>query len=495
MAKKKSAEIQHGENMETVALAKYTEVQTIPAQLLETVENSGLELSKAERYAVGYAPLMGEVIEQAALLKGLDKTSVEDAAKAKRVSLDLGKICSRLVDKKKQDKELILVETRLIDGLFNVAESTARLTQAEANFIVDYLPGLGRELAIKRREMRIAELLEYGVDKSYLPLGTMTEEQYVALLDDTKLAHTARIERAEREENERLEREEKARQEQAERDEAERLRLEEQERELSEMKAQREQEAQKFELQQQLRKENADKLVAALVFEGFEPDENELSWSKCGSWYLTYDQLADMGIGEFDAEIKRIHEWIGEKKAMEAELKRRDEEIETERKNNIAKEAREAEQNRRRELLFGMGLKWDGESFSYRGIVIHWLDALTMEVEKFDKLYDRAINDMQLIKHNEEREAERMRLENERMANELSEEKERQFQEQFIKEKDAKAALLAPDKDKLTVLYNALDGIQLPNVTSPEAKAITALVTKTLGDLKKQFVELAKTMV
>lgn len=495
MAKKKSAQTQHGENIEAATLAKYTELQIIPAQLIETVQNSGLELSKAERYAAGYAPLMGEVIEQAALLKGLDKTSATDVKIAKRVSLDLGKICSRLTSKKKEDKDTLLIETRLIDGLFNVAESTARLTQKEADEIVDYLAGIERERIANMKQARIDELAEYGADKYYLPLDTMTEEQYIALLDDVKLAFKARQENAEREETERVAREEKARQEQAERDKAERLRLEEQERELNELKAQREQEARDFQLQQQSRRENADKLVAALIFEGFEPDENDLSWSKGGSRYLTYDQLADMGEAEFTEAVAKIDAWIEERKAMEAELKRRDEEIETERKNTAAKEQREAEQNRRRELLFGMGLKWDGEQFQYEDINFHWSDVLTYDVAKFDKEFAGAVKRMEQIRADEVAKAKANQLEKECLEKELSDKNASEIKQKQELESAKKAALLAPDKDKLTVLYNALDGIQLPNVTSPEAKEITKLVNNTLAQLKKQFVELAKTMV
>lgn len=94
-------------------MAKQKSIQTIeviPAEteitiFTDTIQNSGLEKSKAEKYALGYAPLMREVVEQSDLLKPLDKTKPEDAAKAKRISLDLGKICSRLTTKKKEDKD------------------------------------------------------------------------------------------------------------------------------------------------------------------------------------------------------------------------------------------------------------------------------------------------------------------------------------------------------------------------------------------------------
>jgi hypothetical protein len=172
--------------------------------LNEVVANSGLEKTKAEKYALGYAPLMREVIEQSDLLKGLDKTKPEDAAKAKRISLDLGKICSRLTTKKKEDKDTLLIETRLIDGLFNVAESTARLTQKEADKIVDYLANIERERLAALADTRRAELESYGADTSYLPLDIMGDEQYARCLESAQLAFEARRITAEKLEADRL---------------------------------------------------------------------------------------------------------------------------------------------------------------------------------------------------------------------------------------------------------------------------------------------------
>lgn len=172
--------------------------------LNEVVANSGLEKSKAEKYALGYAPLMREVIEQSDLLKPLDKTKPEDAAKAKRISLDLGKICSRLTIKKKEDKDTLLIETRLIDGLFNVAESTARLTQKEADAIVDYLDNIEKERLSALADMRRAELEKYEADTTYLPLDIMGDDQYARCLESAQLAFEARKITAEKLEAERL---------------------------------------------------------------------------------------------------------------------------------------------------------------------------------------------------------------------------------------------------------------------------------------------------
>lgn len=173
--------------------------------LNDVVINSGLEKSKAEKYALGYAQLMREVVEQSDLLKPLDKTNPDDAAKAKRISLDLGKICSRLSAKKKDDKDTLLIETRLIDGLFNVAESTARLTQKDADEIVDYLAGIERERLAKLADSRRDELQKYDVDTTYLPLEIMGDEQYQRCLNDAILLFNTKVAAAEKLEAERLE--------------------------------------------------------------------------------------------------------------------------------------------------------------------------------------------------------------------------------------------------------------------------------------------------
>lgn len=227
MSKKSQPQTEQMVKSETLLIEPFT----------ETIQKSGLELTKAEKYALGYAPLMREVTEQAAILKPLDKTKPEDAAKAKRVSLDLGKICSRLTDKKKADKEVLLIETRLIDGLFNVTESTARLTQKDADEIVDYLAKIERERLAALADVRRAELESFGADTSYLPLEIMCDEQYERCLESAKLAFEARRIAAEKAEQERIE----AERLEAERIEKERLaeieRLENERKEAERVKA------------------------------------------------------------------------------------------------------------------------------------------------------------------------------------------------------------------------------------------------------------------
>lgn len=246
-----------------------TELILLQPELTAVAQNSGIELTKAEKYASGYAPLMSEVLQQAELLKPLDKTNPDDAAKAKRISLDLGKICSRLTAKKKEDKDTLLIETRLIDGLFNVAESTARLTQKEADEIVDYLAEIERKRLADLAETRRAELESYGADTSYLPLEVMGDEQYTRCLESAQLAFEARRVAAEKAEADRLAEIERVRlaeieaaRLQAERIEAERLEAIRVREELAAKEAElaKEREAARV-AAEKLAKENAEKIA------------------------------------------------------------------------------------------------------------------------------------------------------------------------------------------------------------------------------------------
>lgn len=65
---------------------------TLPAEIKNQVQNSGMELSVAESIASYYATFMTQAQEQSNLLKGLSHEKEEDVVTAKRIRLDLSKI-------------------------------------------------------------------------------------------------------------------------------------------------------------------------------------------------------------------------------------------------------------------------------------------------------------------------------------------------------------------------------------------------------------------
>lgn len=192
------------------------EQPTIIPEITRVVQSSKIDLNKAEMYAMGYAPLMGEVNEQNQIIKGLDKLNPEHAAVAKRASLDLGKILSRATARKKEDKELLLLETKHIDNLFNLVESTGRLGQADAKEIFEYGERVERERLDAVEATRITQLIPYGTNTEFVNIRLMTDEVFTRFLANEKLlfeAHAAELKKAEeaRLEQERLAEQERER--------------------------------------------------------------------------------------------------------------------------------------------------------------------------------------------------------------------------------------------------------------------------------------------
>jgi hypothetical protein len=381
---------------------KQTEVaikngQTLP-QFTEVITKSGLEHTKAERYALGYQPLMKEVLDQAGILKPLDKTNPEHSAKARRVSIDLGKICSRLTAKKKEDKDILLIETRLIDGLFNVAESTARLTQKEADEIVSYLENIEKERLAKLADSRREELEKYEAITTYLPLDIMSDEQFDRCLEDAKLAFNARKEAAEKAERERLER----------------IRLEE--------------EAEKERLRLQAERIEAERLEAIRIKEELAAKEAQLEKER----------------NENEAKL-----------AKEREIARKEAE-------KLAKEneAKLAEQQRLAKIQS---------------------DKLTANLAE-----QKRLNDIEAKKQAEI--LAKQKAEAEKLAKELQAKKDAEAKI----EAEIKAALLAPDKEKVNQLYISLRSLTIPKFESEAGIAIAEHVTTSIAHLLNEIKELSK---
>lgn len=155
-----------------------------------------------------YTPFMAEVLEKVEALKVLKKEDAQDCASAKRIALDIGKICSRLETQKKEDKAEYVVVTKFIDGLFNSVEGLARMTQAEAKQISDYFENLEKARLTKLQEDRATLVIPF------LPEGTpvspdlcnMSEEMFATFL----LGYEAKFNEAKKvaEEQSRLKKEE-----------------------------------------------------------------------------------------------------------------------------------------------------------------------------------------------------------------------------------------------------------------------------------------------
>ena len=184
------------------------EVVKIDPKINEVVQSSGLEASKAIKYAEPYAPLLEEITKIANIVKGLDKTNPEHVAIAKRASLDIGKICSQADKVKKSDKAELLIITRYLDGLFNTVNGAGRLTQNEAKEIVNYQEKLRLEQIEKTRKERWEQLQQYAAVEP-TGLGEMDSTIFDNLLIGMKATHEAKLEAERKAEEERKEQEQK----------------------------------------------------------------------------------------------------------------------------------------------------------------------------------------------------------------------------------------------------------------------------------------------
>ena len=174
-------------------------MEKLPAQLKTVVETSNIEdLTKAEKIASNYAPLMNEVTAQGKLIKKLKKGNEEDLTKAKRIKIDIGKICAKALTQKKTDKETILLQTRFIDALYNTVSGAARLNQDEAKEIELHFENIEKEKVEKLFNDRSKLLNEFLNENDLIPdfIGEMSEEVWNNYFTGIKTNYNLKIEAA-----------------------------------------------------------------------------------------------------------------------------------------------------------------------------------------------------------------------------------------------------------------------------------------------------------
>lgn len=168
--------------------------ETFPSVIEEQINSSGItELSKSQEIAVNYVPFLAEINDQTKLLKELEKGNEKDVKKAHRIKLDLGKICGRAELQKRTDKQLILIQGKFIDGLFNVVNGAARLTQNEAKEIETHFEMMEYLRIEKLQTERTNQLGAYHT-MSPPNLGEMEKEVFDNFLIGVKIGYEAKKE-------------------------------------------------------------------------------------------------------------------------------------------------------------------------------------------------------------------------------------------------------------------------------------------------------------
>lgn len=196
-------------------------IVSLPESLQKISEEVNItDLTLVETLAMPYVTFINQIDEQLAIYKTLQKGNAADCDKAKRVALDLGKLCARVGEKKKEQKEYYTKVTKYIDGLHNAIEGKARLLQADAKAIADHFENMERQRIMSLNIERTAALEKYCPDAASLKLGEMEQQSFDSLLEAYKIkfekeqeAKKIAEELAEKERIEKEEREEKLRKE------------------------------------------------------------------------------------------------------------------------------------------------------------------------------------------------------------------------------------------------------------------------------------------
>ncbi len=190
---------------------------------------SKLDASSTQSVLQPYVPLYKAVrglTAKAADLIANPTTPAADAKLARTLRLALkGERCA--AEKVRQNlKAHVLAFGKAVDGLYDVVEAEAEPMEAKLAEIEKAEEIAAAKRRQELRESRAQALAAYGRDVSGLPLETMTQAAFDALVDDAKVAQAARLEREAREKEAARIAAEKAEQERLAAEQAERERLE-----------------------------------------------------------------------------------------------------------------------------------------------------------------------------------------------------------------------------------------------------------------------------
>lgn len=167
----------------------------IPVELVSEIKNTQIEASKAQVYAVQFAPFMQAVniaTQVTSSLANIEDPTAEQTKQAREVRLQLVKNRKDAERKKDELKADLLVETSLIQSLFNVIKNTSQLQESA-------LEQIEKAQEIKeaaRRQVLAAEraekLSQYNFDHKMYDLGNLSDEQFDALLEMVQTAYQAK---------------------------------------------------------------------------------------------------------------------------------------------------------------------------------------------------------------------------------------------------------------------------------------------------------------
>lgn len=417
-------------------------VVNLPQEFLEEVSNTSMDKTEAQQIAANYVPFMDDLQVQMERLNELKKDDPQNAEAFGRIRKDLGKLKSAVDARKDRDKEIIKVKGNLIQSLRNTVWNSAVLTQNEAKEYEEREERL-RAAALKilsdDRRLKLTPYVE-DVDSIDIDFGTMEEEIFDAFLQKKINDHHDLIEAQKKVEEVRVER----------------IRVE------------------------ALHVQRKNQL---LEFWSFVSDD-----IKSGSFGELSDEefskiLTDASKAS-DEEKARVQKLEEQAKVLKAEA-------------DAKEKARVTLQNKVRSRVSRFeDVSWDGQTMKDRetsDVLVEIAFLETSSEEEFGKklsAWEKVVSDR----------AERKRLADEIRKKELAELAEKQrlvsLAEAEAKKvaKEKELAAKAPDKEKLQTLSKDILKFSLPEVSTPEAKALIENVKGLLLKVANYIDDNVKTM-
>lgn len=171
---------------------------------------SGIEKTKAQSVLEQFQAFFQQASEwesKAAAIVITDVSQKKEMKLAHDARMNLRDIRTGAERTKKKLKEGILVEGKLIDAMYNTIVGVVKPIEDGLLEKEKFAERKEAERVALLSDERSGLLLKYGVDPSFYQLGTMSEEAFSMLLENSRLAHESRIETARREEEARIARE------------------------------------------------------------------------------------------------------------------------------------------------------------------------------------------------------------------------------------------------------------------------------------------------
>lgn len=416
-------------------------VDDTPKELQVIVQQNSLQPATAQSLQSSFAPIFAQargVIEKSRGIVVTDATQKLEMKMARACRLELKAIRVTGDKLRKELKDESLRVGRAIDGfnaiLLHIVETEEKRLQAQEDFVEQQ--EAQRKAALKSDREKVLAAIQ--VDPNLYQLGDMSEETFQQLVEGTKLARAAEAQRRRKEEAERIEREAKAAAEQ------ERIRQE----------------------NERLKKEAAEKAEAERLAKERRHDLHCTRMAILGAEkLLTNGEVQDADFvesygtqteEEFLSILTRFRERAQENKRLA------DERAEAQRKLKEAEELAKAERERVEAERQAAAKKHAEEQ--------------KIAAEKARKEREAIEAKAKADREAAEAKATAERQARERLEKELAEKNAAEAKRLADIAEAARKAAAAPDKDRLIAYAYAVQALELPSASTPEATAIANTV-------------------